>query len=248
MSVTWSLLLLSPFIGSFLGVLVRRLPAGRPVGLDRSRCDSCGTAIAPRDLVPFLSFALLRGRCRHCRTPIGWFHPAMEAAALLVATSAALANRTDPAWLAVSCVLGWTLLALALIDAGHLWLPDVLTLPLLLAGLAATAWLDPTALPDHAAAAALAFLAFRGIALAYRRLRGRDGLGEGDAKLLAALGAWGGTGALAPTVLGAALLGLALAGVTAFRHGRAGLDQVRFPFGALLAAAFWLLWLWTAAG
>lgn len=240
------LLLLSPCFGSLVGVLAARLPAGRPVALDRSRCDTCGAVVPARDLVPFLSFVLLRGRCRRCRAPIGWRHPAAEAAGLAVAASAATVSGDLP-WLLASCALGWTLLALAWIDAEHLWLPDVLTLPLLLAGLAATVVLDPESLTDHALAALLGFAAFRAVSLAYRRLRGHDGLGGGDAKLLAALGAWGGTAFLAPTVLVAAVLGLGLAGAMAARNGRAGLGTARFPFGTLLAAAFWGLWLWAAA-
>ena len=78
-------LLLAPIVGSFLGVLVRRLPEGRPVALDRSACDSCGTPLGARDLVPLVSYLALRGRCRHCGAPIGRFHPAIELAAVLVA-------------------------------------------------------------------------------------------------------------------------------------------------------------------
>ena len=243
--MVWLLLLLAPCIGSFVGVLVRRLPEGRPVALARSQCEACGAPLSPWELVPLLSFLALRGCCRHCGAPIPAFHPLIETAALAVAASAACVPG-DPAWLWASCVLGWTLLALACIDARHFWLPDVLTLPLLLGGLAATLLLDPLAAADHAFAAALGYGAFRLVALLYRRLRGREGLGAGDAKLLAALGAWGGTAVLLPTVLGAAVLGLLGAAVLAVARpgARAGLATVRLPFGTLLAAAFWPLWLW----
>lgn len=243
--MVWLLLLLAPCIGSFVGVLVRRLPAGRPVALARSQCESCGAPLSPWQMVPLLSYAVLRGRCRHCGTLISPFHPAIEAAALAVAASAACVSG-DPAWLWSSCALGWTLLALGCLDARHLWLPDVLTLPLLLGGLGATLLLDPAAVTDHALAAALGYGGFRLVALLYRRLRAREGLGAGDAKLLAALGAWGGMAALLPTVLGAALLGLALAAVLAVARpgARAGLAATPLPFGTLLAAAFWGLWLW----
>ena len=244
------LCLVAPCIGSFVGVLVRRLPAGRPVALARSECESCGATLSARDLVPLLSFVVLRGRCRHCGAPIAPFHPAVELAALAVAVSAAGVFE-EPATLWASCALGWTLLALGLLDARHFWLPDVLTLPLLLLGLLVTVLLDPAAAPDHAAAAALGYAGFRLVALGYRRLRGRDGLGAGDAKLLAALGAWGGTAFLAPTVLAAALLGLGVAGVLAVvRPGGmpVRLATMRLPLGTLLAAAFWPLWLWAGSG
>ena len=78
-------LLAAPFVGSVLGVLILRLPAGRPVVLARSACEDCGAALQPQDLVPLLSYAALRGRCRRCGHPIGWFHPAVELAALAVA-------------------------------------------------------------------------------------------------------------------------------------------------------------------
>ena len=238
-------LLAAPFVGSFLGVLVLRLPAGRPVAMARSACDRCGTVLGARDLVPLASYVLLRGRCRHCGAPIGRLAPAIELAALLAASVSlaawTLRGGTDgplpPAWLWASCLLGWDLLALACIDWRCHRLPDPLTLPLLLAGLAACAWLQPGRLAGHAAAAAAGYAAFRLIALAYRRLRGRDGLGAGDAKLLAAGGAWLGIAALPTLVLLAALATLA----AALAAGRRRTDAV--PFGPGLAAATWALWL-----
>lgn len=235
-------LLLAPFIGSFLGVLVRRLPRGLPVAVARSRCETCGRALGLRDLVPIASYLLLRGRCRRCRAPIAAMHLGIELAAVGVALWAAL-TQADPARLWLTCGLGWTLLALAWIDAEHLRLPDALTLPLLLAGLGATLVLDPGAAPEHAAAAALGYLMLRGLALAYRRLRGREGLGAGDAKLLAAAGAWLGVAALPGVVLGAALLGIGLAAVASLR-GRPTTRATPVPFGPGLCAALWLVWLY----
>jgi leader peptidase (prepilin peptidase)/N-methyltransferase len=236
----------APCIGSFLGVLIRRLPAGREVGWARSACEACGTAIAARDLVPLGSYVALRGRCRACAAPIAGFHPAVELAALGIACIAALAAPDDPARLWIGCGLGWALLALAWIDWEHLRLPDAITLPLVPAGLAATLWLAPEALAAHAAGAALGYGAFRGFAWAYRRLRGREGLGRGDAKLLAVAGAWLGWEALPTVVLIAALVGLGVAGAVALRRG--GLDRgARLPFGPCLALAVWLCW-WLRAG
>ncbi|NOG72644.1 prepilin peptidase [Roseicella sp. DB1501] len=238
----WLPVLAAPFIGSFLGVLIRRLPEGRPVGLARSACERCGTALAARDLLPIGSYLALGGRCRACGTAIAPFHLAVEVAALLLAGTAAALLPDDPPRLWLTCGLGWALLALAWIDWEHLILPDALTLPLIPAGLLATWWLAPAELTGHAAGAALGYLAFRGVALAYRRLRGREGLGQGDAKLMAAAGAWLGWEALAAMVLVAALLGLALAGILALRRG--GLDAAEpLPFGPCLALALWLCWL-----
>ena len=236
------MLVVAPIVGSFLGVLIRRLPAGEPVMLDRSRCETCRRPLSAAELVPIASYVMLRGRCRTCGTRIAPFHLAIELAALAVAAIAA-AVLPDPATLWCGCVLGWTLLALAWIDYQAFILPDVLTLPLVLAGLAVTYWLDPETLTAHAAAAALAYLLFRGVAWVYRRLRGRDGLGEGDAKLMAAAGAWVGVTALSGVLLGGALLTLAVASVDALRRGEGLRATTRLPFGPGLCVALWVVWL-----
>ncbi len=229
-------LVVAPFIGSFVGVIVRRLPAGRPIAWGRSQCETCGHILSPRDLVPILSFLWLRGRCRSCAARIAPDHLGLELAAIAVAASAAW-GEPDAATLWADCGLGWTLLALACIDWTHLRLPDVLTLPLLLAGLAATAALDPVAAPDHAAAAAIGYIAMRLLAVGYRLWRGRDGLGGGDAKMLAASGAWVGLAGLGPLILVAALAAIA---VTALRAGRLRANTV-VPFGTFLALGTWLV-------
>ena len=236
--------LAAPFVGSFLGVLAMRLPDNRPVALARSACDSCAHALGPRDLVPLLSFAASSGRCRHCRAPIPPAHPLIELAALGVALAAAAALPPDPTTLWSGCVLGWTALVLAWIDWRTFRLPDRLTLPLLLAGLLACAATDPQALPDRAAAAAAGWLAFRLLSAAYHRLRGRPGLGAGDAKLLAAGGAWLGLADLPLMVLCGALATLALALALAAIRGRGHLrPDLAIPFGPGLALALWALWL-----
>jgi leader peptidase (prepilin peptidase)/N-methyltransferase len=235
-------LLAARFVGSFLGVLIIRLPEQRPWALARSCCAACGTGLAARDLVPLASFVLQRGRCRHCGDPIGWFHPAVELAAFGIAVWTVLA-MVEPADIWASCLLGWTLLALAWIDARSMTLPDLLTLPLLLAGLGITWLREPDAVFWRAAGAAAGYLALRGVAVAYRALRGRDGMGAGDAKLLAAAGAWLGLTPLPWVVLLAAICGLAMAGLLA-AGGRQLRMTTALPFGPCLAAAFWLLWLY----
>ena len=240
MSWLWPLFA-APFIGSFLGVLVRRLPERRPVVLGRSECERCGARLGAADLVPLLSFVALRGRCRHCGEPISRFHWQVELAALAVAAVAATADiRPLELWL--NCCLGWALLALAWIDFETTTLPDAITLPLLVAGLGATAWLEPWMLADHAAAAALGYALLRGVGMIYRAVRGRDGIGDGDAKLLAALGAWVGIGLLPAVMVGAALAGLAGAGLMWLR-GADITARTAVPFGPYLALAGWTVWL-----
>jgi leader peptidase (prepilin peptidase)/N-methyltransferase len=234
----WLPLIAAPFIGSFLGVMIRRVPEGRDFAWSRSVCDSCGRTLAAKDLVPLASFAALRGRCRFCTAPIGWFHPAVEVCALGVALWAWGAGARG-AQLSASCALGWTLLALGWIDARCQRLPDFLTLPLLLGGLAEAGFNEPASLIDRAVGAVAAYLGFRLLAVLFRRFRGREGLGEGDAKLLAAGGAWVGAIALPDVLLVAA--GTAL--LFALRRLRADPAE-RIPFGPFLAAGIWLLWLY----
>ena len=192
-------------------------------------------------MLPLLSFLLLRGRCRHCHAPITPFHPLIELAATAVALWATLADP-QPERIWATCALGWSLLALAWIDCTDFLLPDVLTLPLLLAGLDLTFAWQPAELADHSIAAVLAYLSFQGLGYAYRRLRGWDGLGGGDAKLIAAAGAWCGLSALPFVVLGSALLGL-LAALGLALAGRTVTSTTRIPFGPCIALAFWLVWL-----
>jgi leader peptidase (prepilin peptidase)/N-methyltransferase len=237
--------LAAPFIGSFLGVLIARLPAGLPVVVARSHCETCKRVLGPVDLVPLLSFAALRGRCRTCRAPIGTQHLAIELAALGVALWA-LTVDTSPVRLCIDCGLGWTLLTLAWIDWRHLRLPDVLTLPLLLAGLAVT-WLEaPEDVTDHAIGAMAGYLGFRLLAWVYRAARGRDGLGQGDAKLLAAAGAWLGSMAIPHIIVIAAVCGIVVALTAAVRRGR--LDgAAMIPFGPCLAFSVWIIRLYGLA-
>ncbi|HVY17111.1 MAG TPA: A24 family peptidase [Rhodopila sp.] len=233
--------ILAPFIGSFLGVLITRLPEGRGVVFGRSRCDHCGHALAPPELIPLASFLLSGGRCRYCREPIGLLAPGVELAAVAVVGWSATAMRGADLWL--SCIFGWTLLTLAWIDLRTLTLPDCLTLPLVLTGLGAMAWLNPADLPNHALAAALGYLLLFGTAWVYRVLRGRDGIGLGDAKLLAALGAWLGLESLPMVLFVGACLGL-LAAIALRLSGREVSAATAIPFGPCLALSGWLLWLY----
>jgi leader peptidase (prepilin peptidase) / N-methyltransferase len=243
-TIAWSAVVVAPAIGSFLGVVIRRLPEGQPITCARSRCQACNAVLGPRDLVPILSWLAARGRCRRCGHRVSWFYPAVELAALAIAVVAALLDRGVEVWL--DCIFGWWLLTLAWIDARHWLLPDLLTLPLVLAGLFA-AWLfDRGDLANRALGAALGYAAFRVVAYLYRQLRGRDGLGEGDAKLLAAAGAWVGASGLPQVILFAALAGLGAAVCLRLSGVRLGALSA-LPFGPFLAFAAWFVWLLPAA-
>lgn len=236
----WSLVLVAPFIGSFLGVLIRRLPEGSPITRGRSHCDACGATLRVRDLVPILSWVMVGRRCRYCRQPLGWFYPGVELAALAIALAAVLSDGGPGAWL--DCLLGWWLLALGWIDLRCWLLPDALTLPLIVAGLAAAFLFNPDQLTDRALGTALGYLSLIAIAALYRTLRGREGLGGGDAKLLATSGAWLGAAALPQVILLAALSALAAAGCLRLAGIRLGIHSA-LPFGPFLALATWVLWL-----
>jgi leader peptidase (prepilin peptidase)/N-methyltransferase len=235
-------LVLAPFIGSFLGVLILRLPEGRPIAMARSACDRCDRRLGWRDLIPLVSYALSRGRCRYCGGAIGLFTLNIELAALAIAAWAAAAVPGNEVW--VACVLGWTLLTAAWIDWRTMLLPDVLTLPLLVVGLIVTERANPDSLLDHVVAAVFGWLLLYAVAWTYRRLRGRDGLGLGDAKLLAALGAWLGVGELPIVLLLASCLGLVAAGVGALA-GKRMTAATAIPFGPFLALAGWLSFLYS---
>lgn len=234
-----SLLAAAPIIGSFIGMVVRRHQAGEAIVWSRSRCEFCGVVLAPRDLVPLISWAATLGRCRYCRHRLGWFYPAIEIAALLIALIAVAIDGTSRVWL--DCLFGWWLLALAWIDLREWVLPDALTLPLIVVGLTAAALLDPNTLLDRALGAVIGYLALRGLAAIYRTLRRREGLGQGDAKLLSALGAWVGLAALPQVILAAALGGLITAGFLRLAGIRLHASSA-LPFGPFLALPAWLIW------
>ena len=228
-------------VGSFLGVLVERLPAGRPVVLDRSACPHCGQQLSIRDLIPLIGWITNRGRCHSCGRRLGLFYPAIEILAVLIALWAVAVVPGWPGW--VTCVLGWVLLTLAAIDWRYLLLPDSLTLPLIAGGLLVAWYLNPEGLADHGIGAVAGFTLLAIIAIIYRHLRGHEGLGLGDAKLLASAGAWLGWQGLPSVVLVAAAAGLAGALIRARLAGQLDV-KLQVPFGPYLAGGFWLVWLY----
>lgn len=265
---TWPTLLLvvagGLCVGSFLNVVIHRLPImlerawrndleisnGRePTAYPRynlfvpgSACTNCRRSLTLRDNVPLLSWLLLRGACRRCHAPIAPRYPLVEVLGALLALAAVARFGWTPAALA-ACGLLWTLLALAWIDADTMLLPDLLTLPLLWAGilfnLSPFGWI---ALPNAVLGAVVGYLSLWTLFWAFKLIRGKEGMGYGDFKLLGALGAWFGWQMLPLIILLSSLVG-AIVGISLMvfaRHGR----NVPIPFGPYLAAAGLIALFW----
>jgi len=225
-------------VGSFLATLCIRWPKGRQVMAGRSSCDHCGRVLRAAELVPVLSGLVAGGKCRSCGARIGPLHLAVEIAA---AALAGIALLLQPNLNGVALALFWLLLlAPAVLDAKHFWLPNALTAVLAVGGLLLGGLATGATLPDRLIGGAAGFVSLALLAIAYSRLRGREGLGAGDPKLLAAIGIWTGWVALPAILAVASLTGLAIARV----QRRASSD--RMPFGALLAGAA-VLWSAVAA-
>lgn len=231
---------LGAVIGSFLATLVIRWPQERSVLQGRSHCDGCDAVLGPRDLIPLASAALARGRCRHCGARIDPRHWQIELAALGIGVLAGLVVPGPAAF--AGSVFGWLLLTLAALDITEFWLPDPLTLMLALAGLVAGAVGIEPPLVDRLIGGVAGFGALWFVGFAYKRVRGREGLGGGDPKLLGAIGLWLGWRMLPAVLLLAALTGLAFV-LFGMLRGRAAKMDDRMPFGALLAIAAYPAWL-----
>jgi len=226
-------------VGSFANVCVHRIPLGESVVHPRSRCPSCGTMIAWYDNLPLLSWLLLRGRCRHCGSSISVRYPLLE---LLMGLSwAALAWHFGPTLMLAEAIVLITLLwILTLIDLETFLLPNVLTLPGIAVGLLFS-WLQGDAI-DALIGAAAGYGSFWLIARLFLMATKREGMGYGDFKLLAMLGAFMGWQALPFIVLISSLAG-ALIGSLFLLLSRRGF-RTEIPYGPYLAAAgmIWFLW------
>jgi leader peptidase (prepilin peptidase) / N-methyltransferase len=224
--VTIGALIVGASVGSFLNVVVARVPAGLSIVRPGSRCPRCLAPIAWHDNLPVVSWLLLRARCRACGAPISARYPLLELAG---AAAALLALRRHGLSSAAAAEMAFAslLLALGLIDLDTWLLPHALTWPLLGAGLALSALgLTPAgSLAPALYGAGIGFAAFAALAVAGRKVLGREALGFGDVWLLAGLGAWLGVGALLPVVLLASLqgtaVGLVLAGLGRLPKGEA---------------------------
>jgi len=224
--VAW-VAVLGAVLGSFLNVIIARVPAGESVVRPGSRCPACRTPIRWYDNVPVVSWLLLRARCRACGAHISIRYPLVElggvAAALL-----ALWHRGFGLAALAELALSALLLALSFIDLDTWLLPNVLTWSLLALGLAAgAAGLSAApSLASSALGAALGFGAFALVAYVGKKVAGREALGFGDVWLLAGLGAWMGVAALLPLVLLASLQG-AVVGIVLLLMGRAQTGEPR---------------------
>lgn len=236
-----ALAILGLIFGSFIATLALRWPEGRSAMRGRSECDSCRKSLRAPELVPLLSYALQRGRCRACGAAIHPGHLGVEIAGMLVGIAAGL---VAPGWEGVAgAIFGWLLLALAALDLAAFWLPNALTGLLALTGIIDGLFFDP-GLIDRIAGGLLGFGLLYLVAFTYRHVRGRDGLGGGDPKMFGAIGLWLGATMLAPVLLAASVSGLAVA--LALRiSGREMRMTSRLPLGTLLAVAAFPAWLYS---
>jgi leader peptidase (prepilin peptidase) / N-methyltransferase len=246
--------LLGLAVGSFLNVVVHRLPkmmeaewardcaelAGKEpqpaakynLWTPRSACPKCGHAITAAENIPVLSWIALGGKCSACKTPISARYPLVEL--LTGALSAAVAWRFGFSGATLAALLlVWALVALTFIDLDTQLLPDDITLPLLWLGLLLNTAATFADLRSAVLGAAAGYLLLWCVYWGFRLLTGKEGMGFGDFKLLAALGAWLGWQAILPIVLGASVLGAAVGGLAIAFSGK-GRD-VRIPFGPYLA-------------
>jgi len=220
--------------GSYLNVVVHRLPRGLSTVRPRSACPACGAPISARDNLPLFSFALLGGRCRACKAPISWRYPLVEAATALLFVGCL--ERFGVSLAAVAAALFCCLmLALGLIDLEHLLLPDRLTLPGILAGLALQPWLPWGGLWQAVAGALLGAAVLLAIWAGWYLVRHEEGMGLGDVKMLALIGAFLGWRGTLVALFFASFAG-ALTGLALIVTGGAGMRS-KLPFGSFLALA-----------
>jgi len=252
-------------VGSFLNVVILRLPermaaAWRqeardvlelqadttplPPGIVRepSHCPHCKHPLSALDNIPLIGWLLLRGRCRYCQSKISIQYPLVEL--LSGVLSAVIVWKFGPSWAALAgLALTWALIALSGIDFRTQLLPDQLTLPLLWLGLLLSLLPMFVTAPASILAAAIGYLSLWSVYWVFKLLTGKEGMGHGDFKLLAALGAWMGPVALLPIILLSSLIGALVGGtlIALRKHER----EIPMPFGPFIAAAGWV---WFVAG
>ena len=260
-ALVWALLGL--MIGSFLNVVIYRIPvmlqretdnfialerdeppphtARYNLVLPRSACPSCGHTLSAVENIPLLSWLWLRGRCRHCRAPVSPRYPLVELLSALLSGLAVWRLGSGAEGLA-ALLLVWTLVALTFIDLDTQILPDDLTLPLTWAGLLVNLPGLFVPLPQAVIGAVAGYLSLWLVYWAFRLVTGKEGMGYGDFKLLAALGAWLGYQYLFTIIIMSAVVGATLGIALIVFRGRD--HQVPMPFGPFLAGAGWLTMLW----
>ncbi|XZG71082.1 prepilin peptidase [Chitinibacteraceae bacterium HSL-7] len=256
--------LLGLLIGSFLNVVIHRLPimierafrhecstldmadptqAPEPpekynLVVPRSACPACGHAIGALENIPVISYVLQKGRCKGCGTRISPRYPAVEV--LTAVLSGAVAWHFGPTLAgAAALLLTWSLIALVFIDADTYLLPDSITLPLLWQGLLLNLQGTFTSLPNAVVGAAAGYLSLWSVYWLFKLLTGKEGMGFGDFKLLAALGAWFGWQLLPSIILLSSLAGVVI-GISQIVLGQRARNKP-IPFGPYLGIAGWLV-------
>ena len=220
-------------IGSFLNVVIHRLPRGGSLVSPGSRCPSCGYALGPLDNIPVFSYLMLRGRCRNCRAGISPRYPLVEiATAVLFLAHYAIFGWTP--LLAVRLVFAASMVALFAIDLEHHLLPDAITLPGIVAGLLASLWLPP-GIRDALIGALLGGGVLWLIGEAYYRYSGEEGMGGGDVKMLAMIGAFLGWELVIVTLVFSSIAG-SLIGLLLIVTRRGGMKYA-LPYGTFLSIA-----------
>ena len=211
------------------------------LAVPESHCPNCNAPVKPWQNVPLLSYALLQGKCAHCKAPISLRYPIIELIAGLLAAFAAYHFGFSWEALAAALLL-WSLLAMTMIDVDHQLLPDQLTLPLLWLGLLLNTGGMFTSLNDAVWGAAAGYLSLWSIYHLFKLLTGKEGMGFGDFKLLAALGAWMGWQMLPVIILLSSLVG-AVIGIIILTLQRKG-HSTPIPFGPYLAGAGAIAFFW----
>jgi len=227
-------------VGSFLNVCIYRLPLGQSIAWPGSRCTSCERPLTWYENVPVLSWIALQGRCRTCRAPVSWQYPAVEVATGVMCALTFLAYGWTPLFV-VRVVFGCALIVLFAIDYTHQILPNVITLPGIVVGFVCSLLLPPgwtSSLIGLVIGGVFPYL----IAEGYLRLRGREGMGMGDLKMFAMVGAFLGWPLVWVTLILSSVLGIAIGG-TALLVSRRGMET-RMPFGTFIAVAALVCSLW----
>jgi leader peptidase (prepilin peptidase)/N-methyltransferase len=228
-------ILLGLIIGSFTNVLIWRLPRGESIRLPRSHCPSCGHPLCWYHNIPLFSWLFLRGRCAFCHRPIAWVYPAVELAC--AALFAAFYARYGVSWTTLGFwYLSATLVAVFVIDLRHRIIPNALTYPGVIVGVAISLLSRHLHWWQSLMGAAVGIAVFVGIALLGWALFRRDSLGGGDIKLAAVLGAFLGAGKILLVFVLSAAIGLAVSLVALLIVPRLRRDRL-IPFGPFLATA-----------
>lgn len=207
----------------------------------RSRCPKCGHLIGARENIPVLSYLLQGGKCRHCGAPISKRYPLVESFTALL--TIAIAWQFGPSMqMLFALILTWSLIALTFIDLDHQLLPDDITLPLMWLGILLAYFDINTDLHSSVLGAIAGYLVLWSVFQLFRLLTGKEGMGHGDFKLLAALGAWLGWQALPAIILLSSLVGtiIGISMIMVRKHDK----NVPIPFGPYLAMAGWLTLMW----